>query len=97
MGSSARRNGMPSARCSALTLAAQVALHLVYGDETFLYAAHFLPLLMALAVFAARSLSGPVAASIALLTAGLAAFNNAAMYAAAARLLQQAQSSEERR
>jgi hypothetical protein len=34
----------------ALTLA---ALHLVYGEETFLYAAHFLPLL--LAVFARRS------------------------------------------
>jgi hypothetical protein len=73
-----------------LTLAAQVALHLVYGEETFLYAAHFLPLLMALAVFAARSLPGPVAACIALLTAGLAAFNNAAMYEAAARLLQHA-------
>ncbi|MBT2300844.1 hypothetical protein J7E70_10235 [Variovorax paradoxus] len=73
-----------------LTLAAQVVLHLVYGEETFLYAAHFLPLLMALAVFAARSLPGPVAGCIALLTAGLAAFNNAAMYEAAARLLQHA-------
>jgi hypothetical protein len=73
-----------------LTLAAQVVLHLVYGEETFLYAAHFLPLLMALAVFAARSLPGPVAAVIALSTAGLAAFNNAAMYEAAARLLQHA-------
>ncbi|RST56065.1 hypothetical protein [Variovorax sp. MHTC-1] len=71
-----------------LTLAAQVVLHLVYGEETFLYAAHFLPLLMALAVFAARSLPGPVAACIALLTAGLAAFNNVAMYETAARLLQ---------
>ena len=73
-----------------LTLAAQVALHLIYGEETFLYAAHFLPLLMALAVFAARSLPGPVAACIALLTAGLAAFNNAAIYETAARLLQHA-------
>lgn len=73
-----------------LTLAAQVVLHLVYGEETFLYAAHFLPLLMALAVFAARSLPGPVAGCIALLTAGLAAFNNAATYEAAARLLQHA-------
>jgi hypothetical protein len=73
-----------------LTLAAQVVLHLVYGEETFLYAAHFLPLLMALAVFAARSLPGPAAAAIALATAALAAFNNAAMYEAAARLLQHA-------
>ncbi|MBT2326256.1 hypothetical protein J7E62_28425 [Variovorax paradoxus] len=73
-----------------LTLAAQVALHLVYGEETFLYAAHFLPLLMALAVFAVRSLPGPLAALIALLTAGLAAFHNAAMYESAARLLQNA-------
>lgn len=73
-----------------LTLAAQVALHLIYGDETFLYAAHFLPLLMAVAAFATRTLPPTVAAAMALLAAGLAAFQNAAMYEAAAGLLQQA-------
>lgn len=73
-----------------LTLAAQVLLHLVYGEETFLYAAHFLPLLMAVAVFATRVLPPGLAAAMALLAAGLAAFHNAAMYEAAVRLLQQA-------
>lgn len=31
-----------------LTLSAQLLLHLVYGEETFLYSLHFLPLLLAL-------------------------------------------------
>jgi hypothetical protein len=73
-----------------LTLAAQVALHLVYGDETFLYAAHFLPLLMAVAVFATRVMPPTLAAAMALLAAGLAGFHNAAMYEGAARLLRHA-------
>ena len=73
-----------------LTLAAQVALHLIYGDETFLYAAHFLPLLMAVALFATRALPPTLAAAMALLAAGLAAFHNAAMHEAATRLLQHA-------
>jgi hypothetical protein len=73
-----------------LTLAAQVLLHLVYGEETFLYAAHLLPLLMAVTVFATRVLPGGLAAAMALLAAGLAAFHNTAMYSAAVRLLQQA-------
>ncbi|OUM03753.1 hypothetical protein [Variovorax sp. JS1663] len=73
-----------------LTLAAQVLLHLVYGEETFLYAAHFLPLLMAVAVFSIRVLPGGLAASMALLAAALAAFHNTAVYEAAVRLLQQA-------
>lgn len=33
------------------TLLGQLALHLLYGDETFLYALHFLPLLVVLAAF----------------------------------------------
>ncbi|GAA4359377.1 hypothetical protein GCM10023165_55380 [Variovorax defluvii] len=73
-----------------LTLGAQVLLHLVYGEETFLYAAHFLPLLMAVALFSVRVLPGGLAASMALLAAGLAAFHNTATYEAAVRLLQQA-------
>ncbi|WP_077003482.1 hypothetical protein [Variovorax sp. KK3] len=72
-----------------LTLAGQVLLHLVYGEETFLYAAHFLPLLMVVAVFATRVLPSAVAAVMALLAGGLAAFHNVAMYESAVRLLQQ--------
>lgn len=73
-----------------LTLAAQIALHLVYGDETFLYAAHFLPLLMAVALFAGRSPLGRAAPVLAVLLAALVGFHNFDMHAAAAHLLQHA-------
>lgn len=73
-----------------ITLGAQVLLHLIYGDETFLYAAHFLPLLLAVAVFATHALPPALAAAMALAAAGLAAFHNAATYEAAIRLLQHA-------
>jgi hypothetical protein len=36
-----------------LTLAGQLALHLLYGEETFLYSLHYLPLLIATAALAA--------------------------------------------
>ena len=49
-----------------VTLASQVMLHFVYGEETFLYAAHFLPLLMAVAVFARHSELGGAAPVIAM-------------------------------
>lgn len=43
------------ARMALLLVAAQFALHLVYGGETFLYALHFAPLLILLASFIAFS------------------------------------------
>jgi hypothetical protein len=39
----------------ALTLASQLSLHLVYGEETFLYAMHFLPLLVLLSAFGTQT------------------------------------------
>jgi hypothetical protein len=39
----------------ALTLLGQFTLHLVYGDETFLYALHFAPLLVVLAALTSRT------------------------------------------
>jgi hypothetical protein len=36
-----------------LTLAGQLVLHLLYGEETFLYSLHYLPLLIATAALAA--------------------------------------------
>ncbi|MEZ4417490.1 MAG: hypothetical protein R3E10_17180 [Gemmatimonadota bacterium] len=38
-----------------LAIGSQVVLHSVFGDETFLYSAHFLPLLVVLAALALRS------------------------------------------
>ena len=43
-----------------VSLLGQLAMHIIYGDETFLYSLHFLPLLIALAAYASRSLPRPV-------------------------------------
>lgn len=57
----------------ALTLLGQLALHVVYGDETFLYSLHIAPLLVALAAFASLTPARPWALLLAgafLLSAG---------------------------
>ncbi|MDM0054880.1 hypothetical protein [Variovorax fucosicus] len=72
-----------------LTLGIHALMHFFYGEETFLYAAHFLPMLLALAVFAQRSPLGRLAPALALAAAGFAAVNNTAVFAAAARQLVQ--------
>jgi hypothetical protein len=40
----------------AVTLLGQVGLHLLYGDETFLYTPHFLPLLLLVVAFGLRTM-----------------------------------------
>ncbi|MGJ7495017.1 hypothetical protein ACSFA8_08075 [Variovorax sp. RT4R15] len=72
-----------------LTLGGHALMHLFYGDETFLYAAHFLPMLLALAVFAQRSPLGRLAPALALAAAGFAAANNTAVFTTAAHQLVQ--------
>jgi hypothetical protein len=59
-----------------LTLAGQFALHVVYGNETFLYSLHFLPLLLALAAFALRTRARKAALVLAALLLAGAAVNN---------------------
>ncbi|HEY8106252.1 MAG TPA: hypothetical protein VIE46_09100 [Gemmatimonadales bacterium] len=69
-----------------LGLAGQVALHLVYGEETFLYALHWLPLLVALAAAGTLGPLRPLSLALAgtvLVTAGV---NNVAALRRAARL-----------
>ncbi len=69
-----------------LGLAGQVALHLVYGEETFLYALHWLPLLVALAAAGTLGPLRPLSlalAGVVLVTAGT---NNVAAFRRAARL-----------
>jgi hypothetical protein len=67
-----------------LAIGSQVALHLVFGNETFLYSAHFLPLLVALAALGAMTRLRSVAVTLAaLVSAGcgvvnLSQFNRAA-------------------
>jgi hypothetical protein len=70
-----------------LTLAGQFGLHVVYGEETFLYSLHFMPLLVLLAAFAFRTRFRAVAFGLTgalLLTAALnnvQQFNDARTYA----------------
>ena len=59
-----------------LVLAGQLVLHLLYGDETFLYALHYLPFLVLLAACGALTKARPVVLILALLlTVGTAANN----------------------
>jgi hypothetical protein len=67
----------PLVRSVCLLIAAQFVLHLLYGTETFLYALHFVPLLVVLASLSVKTAfrSGAVVVAVALLL--LAAVNNA--------------------
>lgn len=69
-----------------LGLAGQMALHLVYGEETFLYALHWLPLLVAVAAAATLERFRPVALGLAGVVLVGASVNNAAALRRAARL-----------
>ena len=66
-----------------LSLLGQIGLHLVYGDETFLYSLHFLPLLIVLSAFSTLTrarLASLVLAGILLITLGI---NNGLQFAQA--------------
>lgn len=57
-----------------LTLLGQFMLHMLYGDETFLYSLHFAPLLVVLAAFSTLTRMRPLAlvlASMLVLSAGI--------------------------
>ncbi len=64
------RSSEPAEQPFRLTLIAslvgQMAIHLAYGDETFLYALHFIPLLICLATFANRTRLKPAIPALAL-------------------------------
>jgi hypothetical protein len=59
-----------------MVLAGQLALHLLYGEETFLYALHFAPLLILLAAFAATTRLRPIAVVLTVVLIGSAGANN---------------------
>lgn len=60
----------------ALTLAGQIGLHILYGEETFLYSLHFLPILIGLAAFALTNGLRPVAITLILALIPTAMINN---------------------
>lgn len=69
-----------------LALAGQLALHLVYGAETFLYALHWTPLLIGIAAAATLTRLRPLALALATLVLVLGATSNLRQLRRAARL-----------
>jgi len=67
----------------ALSIAGQIALHLLYGVETFLYALDFLPLLVTAAALATLSRWRPVVLAVACVFAAAAGLHNSAQMHAA--------------
>jgi hypothetical protein len=79
--------GRPAARWILVVLAGQLALHLAFGDETFLYAIHWVPLLVAFAALGALGeMRRWVVAGAAILAALLAVHNGAELLGANARI-----------
>lgn len=67
-----------------VVLCGQVALHLVFGDETFLFSPSFVPLLIGVASFAARGRNQPAVVVAVLLLTVSAGLNNARQFERAA-------------
>ncbi|HZY18410.1 MAG TPA: hypothetical protein VFE82_08005 [Ramlibacter sp.] len=78
------------------TLAGQVGLHLVYGEETFLYGLHFLPFLLTLAALSWFTRARPLVVPAALVLAALALANNLAGFTEAVARLEGALTERER-
>ncbi|WP_020180203.1 hypothetical protein [Methylopila sp. M107] len=71
-----------------LMLLAQTALHSIYGDVTFLYAPHFLPMLVVLAALSWFTPARRLALGLALVVVVLGAVNNAWQFSTAADLME---------
>lgn len=71
-----------------IVLLGQLALHTVYGDETFLYALHFLPLLLLLATFSLLTPARPVGLALAGALIVCAGINNGLQFKQATDFIQ---------
>ena len=71
----------------ALSIAGQIALHLLYGVETFLYALDFLPLFVTAAALASLSRWRPVVLAAAAVFAGAAGLHNSTQVHAALNMI----------
>lgn len=83
------RKSVPSrlALAVGLVLLGQFALHLVYGDGPFLYAPHYVPLLVVVAAFASTTPARWFAIAMALLVIVAGGINNITMFKEATALL----------
>jgi hypothetical protein len=81
-----------------VVLLGQFTLHLIYGDEPFTYAAHYVPLLVVLAAFASATPARWIALGLAAVVVIAGGVNNVAMFKeASAKLLSQTARGEVRR
>jgi hypothetical protein len=69
-----------------MTILGQFALHLLYGEETFLYALHFMPLLVVMAAISTLTPARPVTLMIAAILLPCLVINNVAQFHAAKNL-----------
>ena len=70
-------------------LLGQFVLHMVYGNETFLYALHFVPLLVILAAFSTLTIARPVALIVATLLLLGMGINNGLQFQQVAQFVNQ--------
>src|SRR5690606_24625805 len=73
---------------AAAVLAGQLLLHLAYGDETFLYALNFLPLMVLLIALATRTRLRPILLTAILVLIPLLALHNMQTLRQAWRMMQ---------
>ncbi|MGH8657972.1 MAG: hypothetical protein ACREV4_05715 [Gammaproteobacteria bacterium] len=70
----------PLRRVIGLTLLGQLALHLLYGEETFLYSLHYLPLLVLVAACGALTRARPLVLFLAVALVVTAGANNTSRF-----------------
>ena len=87
-GATKHRAGRPVFFALATFLVGQVAMHLVYGDVTFLYSLHFFPALLGIAAFGWFSPARMVSLAAALLFLVAGAINNLQQFRAATEMAQ---------
>jgi hypothetical protein len=80
-----------------LTLAAQVLLHQVYGEETFLYTLHVAPLMILAAAASTRTRQRRLVLGVAVVLIALLLINNARQFATANQFFEWAPGASERR
>jgi hypothetical protein len=70
-----------------LTIAGQLLLHLLYGNETFLYSLHWLPLLVIISSYGALTSLRPIVIAGTVVLLGIAASNNLGQFDHAIKIL----------
>ena len=81
-------------RVMGLTLVGQLLLHQVYGDETFLYSLHWLPLLILLSAYGATTSRRSTVVTGAVVLLGITTANNLGQFDQVAKILHQAEGIE---